>query len=373
VIARRHRRPLRRWRGAVAVAFAGVLLAATAGGSSAGAQTAAPPGFVGMSAQDVFAGGAKYRVAQLEAMHAAGITLIRQVFDWSAIEPSNGFYNFSSYDPVVLAAAKLGIQIMPILFNEPRYLSARPRRSPKSGFYPPKSPAAIAAFGQAAVRWYGPGGGFWLHHPSVTPVPITIWQIWNEPNLNVYWEPKPNAAQYVAMLQSASQAIHALDPSAEIVSAGIPQSSLGVPLLTYLQSMLAAGAANWMDTLGVNAYSRTPAGMIAKLQAIRSTLDSGGGTKVALRVTEFGWSDNGPGSEYRLSPSGQANAISTVLHDFYNDRTQLNLLGFAYFDWRDSKRYPGVPNFWGLHTGLLNLNGTPKPALSAFSSAANSL
>ena len=95
-----------------------------------------------MSAQDVFAGGSKYRVKQLEAMHAAGITLVRQVFDWSTIEPSSGFYNFSSYDPVVLEAAKLGIQIMPILFNEPKYLSARPRRSPKSGFYPPKSPDA---------------------------------------------------------------------------------------------------------------------------------------------------------------------------------------------------------------------------------------
>jgi hypothetical protein len=262
---------------------------------------------------------------------------------------------------------------MPILFNEPKYLSARPRRSAKSGTYPPKSNAAIAAFAQAAVRWYGPGGGFWARHPSVTPQPIGIWQIWNEPNLNVYWEPKPNAAQYVAMLQSASQAIHALDPSAEVVSAGIPQSSLGIPLLIYLQSMLAAGAANWMDTLGVNAYSRTPAGMIAKLQAIRSTLDGGGGTKVALRVTEFGWSDNGPGGEYRLSPSGQASAIATVIHDFSNDRTQLDLLGFVYFDWRDSKRYPGVPDFWGLHTGLLNLNGTAKPALAAFSAAANSL
>jgi hypothetical protein len=348
-------------------------VALLAGGSAGAAPTAAPPGFVGMSAQDVFAGGSKYRVKQLEVMHAAGITLVRQVFDWSTIEPSSGFYNFSSYDPVVLEAAKLGIQIMPILFDEPKYLSARPRRSPKSGFYPPKSPAAIAAFAQAAVRWYGPGGGFWLRHPSVTPVPITIWQVWNEPNLNVYWEPKPNAAQYVAMLQSASQAIHALDPSAEVVSAGIPQSSLGIPLLTYLQSMLAAGAASWMDTLGVNAYSRTPAGMVAKLQAIRSTLDGGGGTHVAMRVTEFGWSDNGPGGEYRLSPSGQASAIGTVLHDFYNDRTQLNLLGFAYFDWRDSKPYRGVPNFWGLHTGLLNLNGTPKPALNAFSAAANSL
>jgi hypothetical protein len=340
---------------------------------SASAQAAAPAGFVGMSAQDVFAGNARYKAAQLEAMHAAGVTLVRQVFDWSVIESRPGFYNFSSYDSTVLEAAKLGIQIMPILFNEPGFLSSRPRRSHVHGTYPPKNLNSIAAFAQAAVRWYGPGGGFWARHPSVTPLPIRVWQVWDEPNLNIYWLPKPSAVQYVTMLKSASQAIHAVDPGAEVVSAGIPQSTLGIPLLTYLNSMLVAGAANWMNTLGVNAYSRSPAGLIAKLASARAALNAHGATNIAIRATEFGWSDKGPGSPFELSPKGQASAIGTVIPDLYNARTQLDLSGFVYFDWRDSKPYPGVGDFWGLHTGLLNLAGKPKLAFKAFSNAANAL
>jgi hypothetical protein len=351
------------------------LLAALAlgGGFAATAQSAAPSGFVGMVSQDTFAGGSRYAAKQLDAMHAAGVTVLRQVFDWSEIERRRGVFNFTSYDSVVLAAAQHGIAIMPILFDEPAYLSARPRHSRVTGTYPPASSSAIAAFASAAVRWFGPGGELWKRHHTVTPLPIRIWQIWNEPNLNLYWEPRPSPSAYVAMLASASAAIHSLDPGAQVVSAGIPQSPLGTPLLTYLNGMLAAGAAKWMNTLGVNAYARTPDGVITMLRAVRTALDAGGGAHVAMRVTEFGWSDVGPGSDFKLSPSGQASAIGTVLHDFYADRGPLDLVGFDYFDWRDARPYRGTRDFWGLHTGLLRLNGSAKPALKAFSDAAHSM
>ncbi|MGH2850820.1 MAG: hypothetical protein ACRDLP_09410 [Solirubrobacteraceae bacterium] len=346
---------------------------ALGGGLAATAWSAAPAGFGGMVSQDTFAGNARYQATQLDAMRAAGVTVLRQVFDWSVIERRRGVFNFTSYDAVVLAAARRGIAIMPILFNEPAFLSARPRHSRLAGTYPPASPSSIAAFAQAAVRWYGPGGALWKRHRTVTPLPIRSWQIWNEPNLNLYWQPRPNPSQYVAMLAAAAVAIHSVDPGAEVVSAGIPQSPLGTPLITYLNAMLAAGAAKSMNTLGVNAYARTPDGMIALLRSVRAALDAGGGEHIAMRVTEFGWSDVGPGSDFKLSPTGQADAIGTVLRDFYADRGPLDLVGFDYYDWRDARPYRGTRDFWGLHTGLLRLNGSAKPALKAFSDAAQSL
>lgn len=346
----------------------------TLGAVAAGpAQAAAPGGFVGMVSTDTVVGSARYQNAQLTAMHAAGVTLLRQVFDWSVIERKNGVYKFSAYDGVVAAAAKRGIEIMPILFNEPSFLSSRPRRRAKHGTYPPKNLNTIAAFARAAERWYGPAGRFWTLHPTLPKLPIRIWQIWNEPNLNVYWQPRPSASRYVTLLGVASKAIHELDPGAEVVSGGIPQSPLGVNMLTYLNEMLHAGAAQWVNTVGINAYSRTASGMIALLRQVRAKLDAHGASHVAIRVTEFGWSDTGPGSIYRLGGAGQAREIGAVVKDFYADRDALGLRGFVYFDWRDGRPYAGEPNFWGLHTGLLKLNGKPKPALKAFRSAANSL
>ena len=359
-----------RLRRSVAVAAAVLGLGGVAPGI---AQAAAPAGFVGMVSTDTVVGSQRYQNTQLTAMRAAGVTLLRQVFDWSVIERKNGVYKFSAYDPVVAAAAKHGIEIMPILFNEPSFLSSRPRRRALHGTYPPKNLNTIAAFARAAVRWYGPNGRFWTLHPTLPRLPIRIWQVWNEPNLNVYWQPRPSASRYVTLLGVASRAIHELDHGAEVVSGGIPQSPLGINMLTYLREMLHAGAGRWMNTVGINAYSRTASGMIALLRGVRTTLDAHGDSHIAIRVTEFGWSDSGPGSIYRLGAAGQAKQIGAVVRDFYADRNPLGLRGFVYFDWRDGRPYKGEPNFWGLHTGLLKLNGRPKPALSAFRSAANSL
>jgi hypothetical protein len=46
----------------------------------------------------------------------------------------------------------------------------------------------------------------------------------------------------------------------------------------------------------------------------------------------------------------------------------LKLRGFVYFGWRDGQPYNGK-DFWGLHTGLLNIEGQPKPAYSAMQQA----
>ena len=357
---------------AAAIVALALVLVASATTSSASAP--APAGFVGMVAQDVFAGSSSYQSKQLTAMRAAGVTIVRQVFDWSIIERRLGRFDFSAYDGAVLAAARHGIEIMPILFNPPASLSARPRHNHTHGTYPPKSLTSIAAFAQAAVRWFGPGGSFWKAHKSVTALPIRVWQIWDEPNLSVYWLPRPSATQYVALLASAARAIHAVDPGAEVVSGGIPQSNLpGISLITYLKALLAAGAAHAINTLGVNAYSRTAAGMITILREVRATLNAGGASGVAIRVTEFGWSDAGPPDTFKLGPTGQATQISAVIHDFGADASALDLKGFVYYDWRDARPYAGAPDFWGLHTGLLKLDGKPKPALAAFSAAANAL
>jgi hypothetical protein len=46
----------------------------------------------------------------------------------------------------------------------------------------------------------------------------------------------------------------------------------------------------------------------------------------------------------------------------------------VYYSWRDARPYPPKYNdMWGLHTGLLDVNGNPKPAYHAFGRAVASL
>lgn len=354
---------------AAAVSIAGSV---SASASTASAATAAPS-FVGITSQDTLIGSETYRATQFAAMKTAGITLIRQVFDWAQIESSPGVFNFSLYDQFVADAASYGIQVMPVLYDEPTFLSSRPKHAHNIFNYPPKSMTAIAAFAKAAVSWYGPGGKFWQENPTIPSEPIEVWQIWDEPNLNFFWYPHASASKYTQMLASAASAIHGVDPGAEVVSAGMPQSHSGVNLDKFVKELLADGAGKSMNTLAVNAYSRKASGVISILQKVRGILDSGGASNVALRVSEVGWSDVGPKSAFRAGKKGQATQIANMIDDFGTDRSSLNLRGFVYFDWRDGKPFKGVKNFWGLHTGLLRTNGSAKPSLAAFTHAVDGL
>ena len=50
--------------------------------------------------------------------------------------------------------------------------------------------------------------------------------------------------------------------------------------------------------------------------------------------------------------------------------SELGLQGVIYFNWRDAPVYEGGQDFFGLHTGLVDAEGNPKPALDAYRSVA---
>src|SRR5206468_3560442 len=49
---------------------------------------------------------------------------------------------------------------------------------------------------------------------------IRYWEIWNEPDLEAFWHPTPNASDYAALVTAASSAIKQVDRHAKIVLAG---------------------------------------------------------------------------------------------------------------------------------------------------------
>src|SRR5689334_13418549 len=102
--------------------------------SSAGAA-----GFVGITSEDAYGVSGSYPDQTFAAQRKAGISLVRQTFDWSIIEQSAGTYDFRFQDRFVLAAAKRGVTVLPVLFNPPRFRSSNPNAR---GTAPPKSNAA---------------------------------------------------------------------------------------------------------------------------------------------------------------------------------------------------------------------------------------
>ncbi len=368
-------------RGPATILAAAALLAATLGGCGGGTRnatsSAALPGdFLGIVSNDAFAARGSQRAQILAAERRTGVELLRETFDWATIEPRRGRFEFGYYDAYMAATARAGLSVLPVVFGlpswEPRQLEDGANVSATTTFAPAR-PADFAAFAAALARRYGPGGTFWRSHPALAAHPIRSWQIWNEPNLAVYWGGRPNARAYVALLAAAAAAIRRVDPGAEVVTAGIPDSTIGVPLERFVGELLRDGARASFDTLAINPYASSSAGVIAATRAVRALLDRAGLARVPIWLTEIGWASGGPGSSFTVGARRQAQDILVTITTLASLARRLAIRGVVYFDWRDAPPYAHGVDFWGLHTGLLTLSGAGKPALSAFYQAAGVL
>jgi hypothetical protein len=334
---------------------------------------AAPADFVGITSEDLLYAPGDYRTSTMDQQHGVGVRLIRQVFDWAGIETSPGHYDFSLYDGFVRDAAAKGIAVLPVLHNAPSFYW---RGSSERPWCPPRQLSTMAEYARAAVRRYGPNGSLWRENPGAPSLPIRSWQIWNEPNLGVYWCNHPNPREYASMLRVVGTAIKSEDPGAEIVTAGLPDSKLksAMPLNKFVARLYKARGKRYFDTLAINGYATNNKQLSELLHGVRRNMNRHRAKRARIWITEFGWGTSGPPHRYNVGMAGQATRIANSLRLIRNLRRKLRLRGLVYYSWRDHAPYPPKYNdMWGLHTGLLDVNGNPKPGYSAFGQAAAAL
>lgn len=332
------------------------------------AEARVPKDFIGVTSEDVFAGSESYRNSNLSSQASLKVGITRQTFDWKAIETRRRHYALGFYDDYVADLAEHGIEVLPILYNPPKFY----RRSHGRSVCPPRKLSTMAAFARVLVKRYGPRGSLWKERPSLRKVPIRSWQIWGEASLPLYWCGKPKARSYVKMLKTVGRAIKKTDRRAEIVTAGVPNTFLrsAVRLPKYLKQMYRAKAKRYFDTLGINSYAKNTRELSKLLRSVRRLMNRYHDRRAKIWVTEIGWGDKGPRHRFIVGAKGQASRISKSIAYLRKARSRLRLRGFVYFCWRDAGRYPGLTrDQWGLHTGLLTLSGAHKPAFTAFEKA----
>ena len=324
------------------------------------AHAATPPEFFGLYSEGPLSATGP---GAFEPERAAGARVVRLPFDWARIEPAQRSFDDGPYDALVGAAARAGVRLLPVLISTPAWASSWRPRDTARGLYPPRLPEDMAAFAAHAVRRWGRGGSFWREHPDLPALPITAWQVWNEPNIPYFWPHGPDASQYVALLRATSAAIRSADPEAEVVTAGIPDSSLGIGMEPYVQAMYDAGAKGTFDTLAIHPYAHDAAAAVAVLWRARALMNANG-DDAGLRATEFGWATGGSASYLTVGEQAQATSIAATLTELAGVRESLGLRGIVYYDWQDSK--PDARDLWPAHAGLLRRDGTPKPGYFAF-------
>jgi hypothetical protein len=328
------------------------------------ARADAPFGFIGMNAEDVYAGSDAYQEQMLFTMQAYGVTVLRQNFRWGYTEIARGVFDWTQLDRFVLAAARHGIRVLPLLYGETPWATSRPPGNEDRCAYPPKKNSDFGNWvGQVAAR-YGRTGQLWREHPDLSHQAITAYEIWNEPNKSNFWKCKPDAKAYVALARAASNAIRVVDPKAYIISAGSPviNKSPG----KYLKAMFKHGAKDVFNAVALHPYEPDSTELLNLVKDARKVIDDQGAKSWKLVITEFGWATAGPKAEGKtVNESKQATLVENSFTKMGKERKKLKIASAIYYAWHDLPPAVGQDDYWGLHTGILRPNDTAKPSLDA--------
>ena len=312
----------------------------------------------------------------MRQLASGGARVLRFSLSWRAVQPdADEPYEWRGIDYLVLAAAENGIELLPKVVGSPRFAAWDEFRAPIDS-----STARLRwqAFVAAAVRRYGTTGpgSFWhaarncLPHsicaPDLPVRPMRAWQVWNEPNMKLFWEPRPNVAEYALLLRLTEEAIHGVDPGADVLIGGLTPGGgrYGPPGTEFLADLYAStpGAAGLFDSVALHPYAEHPAEVIDNVEAIRAVMDQHGDPGGGISVTEVGWATGGPSDSYLVvSLEEQAERLGVVMDTLSKRRARYGIRAVMPYTDHDFA-YDGSSCQWCPYAGLMTSDGGAKPA-----------
>lgn len=173
---------------------------------------------------------------EIKLMKEAGIKWVRIDLVWSNIEKSKGIYDFrtTGYDQFVGLLQDYDIRPYFILDYSNELYEKEMSITSDAGR------KAFTKFTEVAVERYKNIGA--------------IWEIWNEPNLESYWESTPSFEDYTLLVKSISLIIRKNDDSSIIVApalAGVRGDSLN-----WLEETFRLNILNYIDAISVHPYRK---------------------------------------------------------------------------------------------------------------------
>lgn len=168
---------------------------------------------------------------EIKMIAAAGFRWVRMDFKWDVTERERGQYDFAPYDRLMSELEQYNLRALFILdYGHPFY-----------GGWPPRSEEARQAFARWAVAA--------AKHFSNKGV---IWEVYNEPNVELFWPPRPNVDEYVALALAVGRAFHAEVPNEKLIGPAIS----GIQF-SFLEDCFKAGLLEYWSAVSVHPYRQT--------------------------------------------------------------------------------------------------------------------
>jgi hypothetical protein len=320
----------------------GVLL--SSGGSSRKPALSPPAEQFGASVNWLFNGGVfdgAQVASQLRALRASGATVARTDVLWERAEPTGPaagvhHYDWSFDDAIAGSLARAGLRWLAIL----DYTAPWARLVPSALHSPPRSADEFAAFAAAFASRYGRDGTFWGAHPELQQLPVTDYEVWNEPDNGQFWQPLPDPASYAQLYLSTTSAVARVDPAANVIVGGLVNASSFLPQMVAARPELRGR----LQGVAIHPYGANPDVVLAKVRRARSALSELGFSHVPLYVTEFGWTVH-PSSALNwapasLRPSYVSRSLEALAH------TNCGIAAVVLYTWTTPQRAIGDKEDW---------------------------
>ncbi len=316
-----------------------------------------------------------YQTNVLDSTAASGAKWIRLDLWWFQVETTQGTYNWTKFDNLYALAKSKGLNVMLVVSGTPTWASGC-----GSVWCPPDAAhdTQWRSFLTAATNRYKDPALYNIH----------TYEIWNEPNIQLFFE-VPNASVYVnRVLKPAYQSVIAADPAATILSGGTSPAesnhAVDIAPWEFVRDMYAAGGKSYFHHIAHHPYTwpYEPAYGSASWNAFKQMyenppatpedpspksirqymLDNGDGGK-QIWSTEIGYPTGS--CEDCIAEAEQKNMVARV----YNEWAKKDFLGkIFWYAMLDAGTTASDPEH---NFGLKKADNTAKPALDNFSKIAS--
>src|SRR5882724_4255822 len=262
------------------------------------------------------------RPGEVRMIADAGFHWVRMDFKWEVTERGRGKYDFSAYDRLLKDLDAFKIRALLILdYGNPLYTEGESVRTPVAR-------DAFVKWAVAAAKHFAGRG--------------VVWEVFNEPNIAIFWPPQPNVDEYKALADDIGHAFHASVPNEQLI--GPATSTID---FRFLESCFKSKLLDDWSAVSVHPYRQTSpetvASEYARLREMIRTQSTGTNqSQPSVISSEWGYS-----SASRMNEKTQAVMLSRIFLTNVANGIPLSI----WYDWHDDGNDPNDPED---HFGLVH-------------------
>lgn len=199
-------------------------------------------------------------------MREAGIGNVRMDFLWSDLEPTGGQFSFERYEQLIDILRAFNLNILGVLHYNPDWRGTPWNAAP--------DPASYLRYAKHVVKHFSPQ--------------VHDWEIWNEPDHPVYWQPQDQLTTYSALLKRVTPELKSISSKIRVLMGG-----LSAPMPDHLRALYHNAGKEAFDIVNIHPFTSpfisNPIGVLQNTYAgVMTVMREFGDQEKPIWFTEIG-------------------------------------------------------------------------------------